>query len=170
MLSRINIFKIVQDHLKTLRSNNSDSNWISRGDALLFFLSPIIISAILTYKRVKLIDHTTDLITAVSILGGFLFNFLAIVYGLMDKLKTDSQENALKRKFVKEIHVNISFNILLSLVLLLILIIYSYQPKDSCFRLFDYIVSPLIYFFLILFTLTMVMILNRVYIIMKKED
>jgi len=103
-------------------------------------------------------------------MGGFLFNLLAIIYGLMDKLKADSKDDPIKMRFVKEIHVNISFNIFLSFLLLLLLIIYSCQPNNNCFSITDYIFSFLIYFLLILFVLTMLMILNRIYIIMKKEN
>lgn len=170
MISRINIWKIVNDHIKTLRNINSVSEGISRPDLLLFFIFPGIMSAILTYKEIRINNKITILITAVSILGGFLFNLLAVIYGLMDKLKTDAADNELKSRFVKEIHVNISFNIFLSFLLILLLIMYSYQAESVCFSIFDYIFTGTLYFLLILFLLTMLMILNRIYIIMKKEN
>jgi len=140
-------------------------------DILLFLIFPLCLSGYLIYKKLELHSHVTDLITAVSILGGFLFNFLAVIYGLMDKLKADSEKSNIKKLFVKEIHINISFNILLSLILILLLIIYSYQPNNgSCFTLTDYLFLLIIYSFLILFMLTMIMIFNRVYIIMKKDN
>lgn len=171
MLSRLNFFQIIRDHLKTLRNINSGSQMISRPDCIVFFIMPFIVSIYLVYKEIDLHPHTTDLITAVSILGGFLFNLLAVIYGLMDKLKADSENDTLKSTFVKEIHINISFNILISLMLILLLIIYTYQAdKPSVFTTVDRIFSLFIYFFLILFMLTMIMIFNRIYIIMKKEN
>ncbi len=144
---------------------------VSRPDFFLFFLFPVVLSVYLVYKQTEIHTHITDLITAVSILGGFLFNLLAVIYGLMDKLKADSKNNTIKSIFVKEIHINISFNIMLSLVLIVLLIVYSYQSnKQHCFTAVDYIFSLFIYFFLILFMLTMIMIFNRIYIIMKKDN
>jgi len=171
MLSRINFLQIIRDHLRTLRNINSSSKMVSRPDLLLFFILPLILSGILTIQKVELHSHISDFITAISILGGFLFNLLAIIYGLMDKLKLDSKDSDIKKIFVREIHTNISFNILLSLILILLLIVYSYQPNNfSCFTMVDYTFSLILYSLLILFMLTMIMVFNRIYIIMKKDN
>lgn len=180
MFQRINFYKIIRDHLNTLRRIDTNRNEMSFWDFILFIFLPLIIAMILAYFRISITSHITDLITAVSIIGGFLFNLLAIIYGLMDKLTSDSHAIApeseigkLKRLFIKELHVNISFNILISLFLLICLIIYSYIPNEQC-ELWaigiHWVLTVLIYFLSILFFLTMLMILNRIYILLKKDE
>lgn len=172
MFQRINIGKIIIDHLKTLKRIDSDNNGISLGDFILFILLPLCVGILLVYFNVNLSKHVSDLITSVSIIGGFLFNLLAIIYGLMDKLEQDASGDQLKAVFVKEVHINISFNILVSLFLLVTLILYSYL--GGCYKLFWQrmlyeALTAGIYFLLILFLLTMFMILNRIYILLKKN-
>jgi hypothetical protein len=127
----------------------------------------------LAFLKVDLSKHVADLITTVSIIGGFLFNLLAIIYGLMDKLEEEASNNILKKIFAKEIHINISFNILLSLFLLIALIIYSYLGEVVFAKIWQkisyYALKSTIYFLIILFFLTMLMILNRIYILLKRE-
>src|SRR5665647_976035 len=136
MFSRINILRIISGHLNTLRSlnQNKDSKSIYLPDFLLFFLFPLLLSGILTYNGIELLTQVSNLIAAISILGGFLFNFLAIIYGAMDKLKEDIAKagvnNSLiefKKIFIKEIHSNISYCILLSIFTVTFLVIYSYN-------------------------------------------
>lgn len=192
MLNRINVFGIIRDHLQTLTRYDTQSNRMSAEDIILFIVAPLIIATLLVLLNVRLDSHITDLITAISILGGFLFNLLAIIYGLIDKLKesrTTDQSTAeqiiregIRQRFIKEIHINISFNIVISLFILLLLITYSYIiPFDATNMLEFYnvkfivivsmglIMSLTIYFLLGVFSLTMLMIINRVYSILSRE-
>lgn len=180
MFQRINFYKIIRDHLHTLRRIDTDRNEMAFWDFILFIFGPLIVAIVLAYFQVSIASHITDLITAVSIIGGFLFNLLAIIYGLMDKLTTDSQASTpeseigkLKRLFVKELHINISFNILISLFLLVSLLLYSYLPDEQCnlwIIAIHWTLTVLTYFLTILFFLTMLMILNRIYILLKKDE
>lgn len=179
MFQRINFYKIIKDHLNTLRRIDNNKNEIAFWDCILFIVAPLMIAIVLAHFRISISSHITDLITAVSIIGGFLFNLLAIIYGLMDKLTTDSQASApesetgkLKRLFIKELHINISFNILISLFLLVSLLLYSYLPNEQCELWIigiHWVLTVLTYFLSILFFLTMLMILNRIYILLKKD-
>ena len=88
----------------------------------------------------------------------------------MDKLQHDvkESENELKKIFVKQIHVNISFNILLAIILVTLLIIFS---QIQCFSAaLKLTFNFLLLFFLSLFLLTILLVLNRVYVIMKKDN
>ncbi len=170
MFERINITDIIREHLKTLRSLNQTSKGIYFPDLVLFFLLPIFISLWLTYKHIDLTEQISNIIAAIAILGGFLFNLLAIIYGAMDKLKVDATNNKIKKKFIKEIHSNISFCILLSIFSTVCLILYSYKLPDYCIYIF--IKNGLLfinYFLLLLFLLTLLMVLNRVYVLLKKD-
>lgn len=89
MLNRIDILSIVKDHLRTLRSLNNTSDRIYWKDFILFFLIPFTISLILVIKGYNFKTQVSNLISAISIFGGFLFNLLAIIYSQFDKLQSD---------------------------------------------------------------------------------
>lgn len=177
MIARINIWKIIVDHFGTLRhTSNLNSKYIYWKDLLLFICLPILVSFTLTILGYTFEQCLGDLITAISILGGFLFNLLAIIYGQIDKIKSDLNPNDnnelqdLKKRFVTEIHSNISFCIVLSLILIVSLLSIKVDP----IWLFDTIIFKksitfLNYTLLLMFFLTLLMIINRIYILLKKD-
>lgn len=177
MFARINIFNIIRDHLKTLKHlENPDSKFIYWKDFLLFFIFPALVAIVLVYKNYTFIDSLSNLITGISILGGFLFNLLAIIYSQIDKIKQDIYDSkdstllSLKQKFVTEIHSNISFCIVLSIGLILTLLLMEVELPSKLYpNILHKLLIWLNYFLLILFTLTMLMIINRVYILLKKD-
>ncbi|AIN75167.1 hypothetical protein FPG3_07045 [Flavobacterium psychrophilum FPG3] len=178
-MQRINIYRIVKDHLKTLRSLNQSYNFINIGDFLLFFIFPSIISLTLTLLNYNFIKQLDNLIASISILGGFLFNLLAIIYSQIENIKTDVEklgnndknkiEREIKNKFINEIHSNISFAIVLSLFLILSLLSITIEiPEFKYKTLVENIFIFINYFLMQLFTLTLLMIINRIYILFKK--
>lgn len=171
MLERINIFGIIIDHLGTLRSLNQRSKYINWKDAILFFAFPMIISIMLTCKGFNFNEQLGNLIAAVAIFGGFLFNLLAIIYSQMDNIKKDAinEKNELKQKFVREIHVNISFCIVLSIFIILTLLSSTVDiPNWEYKRVIENAITGINYFLLVLFLLSLTMVINRVYILLNK--
>jgi hypothetical protein len=173
MFKRINILGIIKDHFKTLRRIDSGSKKIYWKDLVLFVGLPVFIGGFLAYEGFSIKPYIGNLIAAISIFGGFLFNLLAIIYSQIDKIKSDAeQENSiLKKTFVKEIHVNISYSIVLSLFIIIVLI--GCTATISSFE-YDWIVKKVAlgftYFLLTKFLLTLLMVLNRVYILLKKDS
>ena len=176
MLTRINILTIIVDHFKTLRRINTPSSGMSWQDIVLFLLLPIGVGTILTVLQVDIRPYIGNLITAVSIFGGFLFNLLAIIYSQIDKMRaeidqTENRMTKIRKKFVREIHANISFNIVLSIFLVITLILYSVEMKGMVFiKAVSIALLGVNYFLLLLFLLTLLMVLNRVYILLKKDS
>jgi hypothetical protein len=171
MLDRINIIKIIKDHLGTLRSLNQTSQKIYWKDFLLFFVIPLIVSYLLVWKEYSFEKQLGNLIAAISIFGGFLFNLLAIIYSQMESIKKDavSENDIVKKRFIKEIHINISFSILLSIIIVITLLLTTIDiPYIEYFILLEKLILGLNYFLMLLFILTLIMILNRVYILLKK--
>lgn len=179
MIQRVNIYRIVKDHLKTLRSLNQSYNFINIGDFLLFFIFPSVISLTLTLLNYNFINQLDNLIASISILGGFLFNLLAIIYSQIENIKidvkklVDNEENKIekkiKNKFINEIHSNISFAIVLSIFLILSLLSTTIEiPEFKYKTIIEHIFIFINYFLMQLFTLTLLMIINRIYILFKK--
>lgn len=171
MISRINCYKIVVGHFNTLRSLGQESKRIYWQDFVLFILLPLLISFVCTYYNLGFRNQLSNLIAAISILGGFLFNLLAIIYNSMENLKKSSGENMIKKKYTKEIHSNISYNILIAIFCIVCLLIYNVEiPNFIYCWIVERVVLFLNYFFLISFFLTLLMVLNRVYILLDRSN
>lgn len=170
MLSRINCYKIVKNHYSSLRSLGQTSKTIYWQDFLLFILFPTALSLFLVWKDINFKSQITNLIAAISILGGFLFNLLAIVYNSMENIKKDAEISDIKKTYIKEIHSNISYNILLALLCVLALIFYNIDlPVFKYCNLIKSAILFINYYLLISFILTLLMVLNRIYILLDKN-
>ena len=147
---------------------------MSIGDTFLFLIVPITFATTLTIWKIDLRSQVNNLIAATAIFGGFLFNLLAIIYGQMEALRNDAtrEQNELKKRLIKEVHINISFNIVVSLFTVAVLLIYSTDFKSSSdLSTIAYCsLSWLSWFLVALFSLTLLMVLNRVYLLLKKDS
>lgn len=164
MLGKINVLKIVSDHFRTLRSLRTGKIMLS--EIVLFFIVPLGISIYCVYFKSFTFnsDHVNILIASLSILAGFLFNLLAMIFGIMDKLRENAGSDDIKLALVREIHTNISFSILLSTFCILLLLFY-----DCDIPILKLLFNAAALFIMITFFLTMLMVLKRIYIIMSKE-
>lgn len=176
MFSRIDIRKIVNAHFATLRNINAKG--ISFTDIFLFIIIPFGISLLLIYFNISIKSQVSNLVTALSILAGFLFNLLAVIHTSLGKIKSkirkkEEQKKSTKFIFANEIHSNISYNIIIALFLIIFLVMYGFDIKinsEICNCYFDKFFNFICLFLLIHFILTLFMILNRIYILLDKED
>lgn len=162
MLTRINIFDIVRSHFKTLRALGQ-LRGITLLDFVVFLLVPIISSFYLAFNHVGFKSLTSDIITAISILAGFLFNLLAIIYTSIDKIKINGLNSQIRKQFVLELHSNISYNILLSIFIIPFLLLYKLDIYE-CWA--DKTLLGINYFLLFSFFLTLLMVLKRIFILL----
>lgn len=142
-------------------------------DILAFYVLPLLL-AILVYRGFDdnfLMRQSTNLLTAVSIIGGFLFALFAYIVGVIDKLIQNGSRNVIRNRFAKEIHVNIAYSILISLVSICQLLslgfiktsVTGWEVYGKAFALI------MVYFVLIHFLFTLVMVVNRVFIVVSSE-
>jgi len=174
-MNRINIFRIVGDHLKTL----TDRGRKRPGYATfaLFFLFPLLVGILLPVLGFVLSASFRDtLLTCFSILTGLLLNLLLLVYDLikkgMDSIPKDSKQSdpdeiaqaKLKNALLKETFGNISFSVFLSLSLALISLALTHHYASL-----NWVLSVVIYSLSGHFTLTILMILKRVHRLLGDE-
>jgi len=166
--SKINISGIIKNHFGTLK--NYGSNNYSVSNILLFFVAPLASSivAVYAFKLSLNKDVIGILINVFSIFAGLLFNLLVLVYDVISKVvKPNStfQSNNLKINLLEEIYFNISFEILLSLFNVLLLAFASLFQQE----LINSILSIFVFWFVILFSLTLLMVLKRVHKLLSDE-
>lgn len=173
IFTKINIVKIVIDHVATLKDYNRAK--YSYLDIILFFVFPLFISGILILFSVLLNkDLVGILINVFSIFAGLLFNLLVLIYDVISKIdkplnssKTSNSIQAVKLKIdtLEQIFSNISFEILLSLFNVIFLAISTlFTIKEA-----SYIFSFLIFYLVTLFTLSLLMVLKRVHKLLSDE-
>lgn len=162
MLTRINIIQIIHSHLKTLRGVGQTKG-IAFIDLILFLIIPLASALLLAFYNVGFKTIASDIITAISILAGFLFNLLAIIYTSLDKIKINGKNSEIRKLFVLELHSNISYNILLSIFIIPLLLLYKLDVY-KCW--FDKVLIAVNYFFLFSFFLTLLMVLKRIFILL----
>ena len=172
-MEKINPAKIIKDHIRTLKSYNSDrySSW----DSIIFLIFPIGLAGVLAYYFPKseknpdeIFDKTTVdiLVTSLSIFAGLLFNLLIMIYGIVKKVPKGEPYAELKATFLKEIYTNISYSIFISMLAVVILII---SLLGSSYRIIQIAIACSVYFLITNFILTLLMILRRVHILLSQE-
>lgn len=168
-LARINLLEVVVAHLRTLRKLGQPG--INIGDLFFFFGLPALIALPLAYFfGDRLYDQTSKLLTAVSLMGGFLFNLLARTAQIVDKARKEAAYGSVKRVFAKEIHSNVAFGIILSLSCSISLVVYSFMTKPIAKQWVSQVgVAWLNYFLLVSFFLTLLMIVKRMFIILNSD-
>ena len=163
MFDKINVAKIVRDHVATLKSFETDKYRSS--DFILFFFFPLLLSGILVYFKFILgKDFINILATSLSIFAALLLNLLLLIYDILRKSDKTDINYKLKATFLKEIYANISFCILISILTIVFLIIASLDIKEL-----ESILAFVIYSLVFVFVLTLFMVLKRVHILLSKE-
>lgn len=196
MFGKINVIKIIGDHISTLKQFNADK--YSKYDLFLFMGLPLIVAATLVIFNIELTDNLiTVFITAYSIFAALLFNLLFLIYDVTTKNKPsggesnedvksnrDEKKLPLKERLLKETYINISYNITIAIFLLIFLItLYVIIETLDPLNLKVNPISPLIesiinsatpwlsfciYFLALQFILTLFMILKRIYTLLSK--
>lgn len=173
MIEKINTFKIIRDHIHTLK--NYKTGKYSLWDFILFFCVPFLISIALIYFDLLLNkDIVNVLVASLSIFAALLFNLLLLTYDIIKK-NSSVEVNPLKVNFLKEIYANISFSVLVAISTVILLLVYFLILQNYCCFLImeDYHITQFlmggIYFLVSLFILTLLMVLKRIHILLFKE-
>ncbi len=90
-LARINLLEVVYAHVRTLRELGKKG--VNYGDVIFFFGLPAALAIPLAYYfGPQLHKQDTDLLTAVSIIGGFLFSLLGMTSQIVEKVKNEAKD------------------------------------------------------------------------------
>ena len=165
MLDKVNIIGIVVDHIRTLRNYGTDKTSIS--DILLFFGVPGVVAGMLLHFYGTLSPPlTASVTTLLSIFAALLFNLLLIVYDVTGRSEEDPHRNKLKQQVLQEVFSNISFAILVAICAIVsILNILLFKEVYTA----QNVLSVLTFYLVTLFLLTLLMLLKRVHVLLRRE-
>ncbi len=192
LINRINIYRIFVKHFDTLydygKLKVTGKKVRSFSDYFVFLISPILIAIGLFFIGIRITeDYVNILITSLSIFVGLLFSLLTLIFDLGKKEKEnkiqlgDKYTEEHKFILIKEIFVNISFAIAISIISILFLLSTQFHPSLLVnylrkYEFFHYLkmcyisITTIISFFLIIeFVLVLLMILKRFFLIYSKQ-
>lgn len=169
--SRVDIWSIFSGHVRTLTDMRTGK--IRTSDIFIFYGLPLVLSLLLNryFTAGLLIDQSTNLLTAVSIIGGFLFALFAYIVGVIDRLKEKRIDDVVQKRFSREIHTNIAYSILISLLCICLLLGTGFLKKAPQ----DWEINGrtmylvILYFLLLHFLLTLWLVVRRVYIVVDSQ-
>jgi hypothetical protein len=166
---KIDVGRIVIAHLKTLR--DAGRSRINLFDLLLFYGFPIVLGVLCVWLKWKLsADVLNSLLTAYSIFAGLLLNLLLLVYTFSTQTVHPSALAKARTALVQELHDNIAYSILISIILVVMCMAGTAYLKMFDPPLFtNRWVTAAIAFFTFNFVLTLLMILKRIYVLLNAE-
>jgi hypothetical protein len=188
LVDRINLYRIFVKQFGTLydygKFNVSGKKVMPLNDRIVFLFLPAIIAFFLFFIGVRITeDYINILITSLSIFVGLLFSLLTLIFDLGKKEKQLKQELGVKYQddykyiLIKELFINTSFAIALSIISILFLLSTQFHPllivnflkQYSCFssiRMGYLATTTIISFALVIeFALVLLMILKRFFLI-----
>lgn len=169
-VTKMNVNEIIKAHISTLKHSNS--NKLNSSEVIIFFIFPLLLSILLTWKSTILSTDVNVIITVFAIFVGFLFNLLVLIFDMAKKVKNDRGKvddaniQNLKEQLIKETYTNTSYCVLLSIILLCLSFLYVVGISNS-YILFG--ISIVIYWLIITFVLTLFMVLKRIYTLLSEE-
>ena len=170
MLDKVNISKIVRDHLATFKDHSTRK--YRPLDFLLFFLVPLLVAAGFVGLLGPLPTNLIGVIaTSLSIFTALLLNLLLLTYNITRSSASPSDEGIqeMRERLCHEIFSNIAFAVLVALVT--VGAVLTFGVMSDCASLVDtQVLSAVIYYFGTLFLLTLLMLLKRVYALLSNEQ
>jgi hypothetical protein len=168
---KIDVTRIVVAQVHTMRDNATQKYSIS--DLLLFYGLPVVLGVGGAYYGWKFsTDVLNALLAAFSIFAGLLLNLLILVYTLSSQTEHPAALTKTRMALVKELHDNIAYSILVSIVLVVVtMITVAYlkvheKPPEAAFT--GRWVTASVIFLTMNFVLTLLMILKRIYIMLNQ--
>lgn len=165
---KFSIGQIVGHHYKTFY--NFRTKKVSILDYAVQVGAPLIAAIAINYILCLKINSSlvNIIITSLSIFAGLLLNLLVLIYGIsQDHKDADSH----KKQLFSELNTNVSYGILVSVVLILLLIVLSIildiTGPATWLEIATGIIRTTVWFLLLQFIFTMLMILKRVYVALR---
>lgn len=170
-MNKINVWRIIVGHFESLRDFGDPR--VSLADVLFFFGVPLVVSAAGLLLGWRLyIDALNALLAAFAIFAGLLLNLLILIYTFSADSTHPSALARIRGLFVRELHNNISFSILLSIAIVVVALVAVAELKMQSAGTPES-TGPVLTFLLVYltsnFVLTLLMILKRIHTMLNRE-
>jgi len=170
-MNKVNVLRIILGHLDTLRDYSTGKR--SWTDVAFFFGLPLLVAFLGWFYGWGLyIDALNALIAAFAIFAGLLLNLLILIYTFSTGSVFPNALAKTKTRFVRELHDNIAFSVLVSILIVIAALVGVTQLKMKDPQNMAH-TGPILTFVVIYltanFVLTLLMILKRIHILLSTE-
>jgi hypothetical protein len=168
---KVDVRRIIASHIATMR--DFSTNRYSKPDLIIFYGAPIAAAVAAIYFGWRFdAGVLNSLLTAFSIFAGLLLNLLLLVFTFSVRDQQPSMVGRIRGSLVKDLHDNIAYSILLSIVLVGVTMFevarLGMKTKQEAASTGS-LSTGVIIFLSANFVLTLLMILKRIYIILNHE-
>ena len=171
MTTKIDVLPIITRHFDTLRNNATGAR--SLADIVVFFGFPLIASLAAFYYRLTLTaDALTAVLASFSIFAGLLLNLMLLVYTFAGEPGRTDLFAANIKQFIRELHDNIEFAVLVSvfIVILSLIAVATLKKEDANTAAHTGRVTTAILVYLTAnFILTLLMVLKRIHMMLLEK-
>ena len=170
-MSKINILRIISAHFDSLRDASTGKHSIS--DVILFFGAPLLAAAMGWYLGWGLyVDALNAVLAAFAIFAGLLLNLLLLIYTFSTDANHPVALAKLRLAFVRELHNNIAFAILVSIGIVVVAMVAigdlkMVAPEQPAHT--GRVITAILLYLIVNFVLTLLMILKRIHVMMGQE-
>ena len=174
MTDKINLAPIIKDHFNTLRKYPTKKR--RKRDYVFFFILPAGVAAALTHYYGALPTNLIPIITtSLSVSIALLLNLFVLTYNTImnsdpptiTDINTGEKGIPLIKKFGLEITSNIGFSIIIALTILACTLFFGIS-HDTITPAYQTIITGAIYYFGIMFGLKILMLLTRLYVLLRE--
>ena len=170
MLSKVNISRIVTDHIATL--NTYQTGKLRKRDLFLFFAVPLFVGIVIVGTYGPLGQNLIGpVVTSLAVFTALLLNLLMLTYGIArnSKPRPDAGVDKMKGDLIREIFSNIAFTVLIALTT--VVAVLTLGALNQCsWPILPEALSLIIYYMGTLFLLTLLMLLKRAYSLLSNEE
>lgn len=170
-LDKIDIRRIVTGHVASMRNFATDK--LSVSDLALFFGMPLVAAAVAVYLGWGFyVDALNALLAAFAIFAGLLLNLLLLIYTFSTNASYPTTLAKTRSRFVKELHDNIAFAVLVSVLIVMAAFVGVAELKMKDPQNPGHTGSLLSFVLVFLtanFVLTLLMILKRIHVLLSNE-
>jgi hypothetical protein len=168
--SKLNVSGIVKEHFDTLYDYRTGRR--SVGEIVVFVGLPVALGAAGVWKAFRFDTNVLNgMLAAFAIFAGLLLNLLMLAWGfVVDPRFSGADAGAqLRRRFLREIHQNLSFAILVSIAVVVLSLAGLFFTKDPRSEGTPWPLTFLLHVLLANFVLTLLMVLKRIHSLLSEE-
>ncbi|MGC4999139.1 hypothetical protein [Streptomyces sp. DT195] len=167
----LNLKPIFIDHFQTLRTSSGNAEVISKGDVASLYLIPLIFAAIAVWRDWRM-GGIGDLLTALSLMCGLLFNLLVLSFDValraaaqVRESQTETLATSGKILLIRQFQANTTYALVVALAATIGLAVGASKDVEH----FNSWVTAALIYLLTHFVLVLMVILKRIRAIFRNE-
>ncbi len=168
--SKLNVFDIVTEHFNTLYDYRTGRRSVP--EFLVFVGTPVLFGVLGTWKSFRFDTNVLNgMLAAFAIFAGLLLNLLMLAWGFVVDPRFSGADAAaqVKRRFLREIHQNLSFAILVSIAVVVLSLTGLFFTKNPKSEGTPWPLTFILHMLLANFVLTLLMVLKRIHDLLGEE-